>query len=273
MTGPQFFVGLGAIAFALSFAMTIAWLVEQRTENSGWIDTIWTFGLGAIGALSALAPMGLEIRPRAVLIAGAVTIWALRLGLHIAARSVRKGDDPRYALLRQQYGPAAARQMWVLVQKQALVSIPLALAIFLAAHNPTTEFRAQDYMAIFIFLVAYAGEAIADWQLRRYSQSVSANTGICDIGLWKWSRHPNYFFEWLGWLAYPLVAIDLYGQYPWGWLALMAPVCMYWLLVHVSGIPPLEAHMLQSHGQAYRAYQARTNAFFPSFPRMMPAGK
>jgi steroid 5-alpha reductase family enzyme len=267
MTSAQFFIGLGGIALALSLVMTIAWLVEQRSGNSGWIDTTWTFGLGAIGALSALAPIGTGNRARCWLIATAVAIWTIRLGFHIAARTAQKGDDPRYAALRRQYGPSAARQMWFLAQKQALVSVPLALAIYLAAHNPSSEFRAQDYIAITMLVAAFVGEAIADWQLRRFSQSVSAAKRICDVGLWRWSRHPNYFFEWLGWLAYPLVAIDLSDQYPWGWLALIAPICIYWLLVHVSGIPPLEAHMLQSRGDAFRAYQARTNAFFPGVPR------
>jgi steroid 5-alpha reductase family enzyme len=89
----------------------------------------------------------------------------------------------------------------------------------------------------------------------------------CDVGLWGWSRHPNYFFEWLGWLAYPLLAIDLSGAYLWGWAALLGPACMYWLLVHVSGIPPLEAHMLERRRDEFRAHQARTNAFFPAPPR------
>jgi steroid 5-alpha reductase family enzyme len=94
--------------------------------------------------------------------------------------------------------------------------------------------------------------------------SAASNRGrVCDQGLWSWSRHPNYFFEWLQWVAYPLLAIELAGGYPWGWIALGGPVCMYWLLVYVSGIPPLEEHMVRRYGAAYRAYQGRTNAFFP----------
>jgi steroid 5-alpha reductase family enzyme len=77
------------------------------------------------------------------------------------------------------------------------------------------------------------------------------------------SRHPNYFFEWMGWFAYAIIAIDFSGGYPWGWLALAGPALMYWLLVHASGIPPLEAHMLRSRGQAFRDYQHRVNAFWP----------
>ncbi|RAI25084.1 DUF1295 domain-containing protein, partial [Rhodoplanes serenus] len=82
---------------------------------------------------------------------------------------------------------------------------------------------------------------------------------ICDDGFWGWSRHPNYFFEWLTWVGVAVIALDLSGAYWIGWLALAGPACMYWLLVHVSGIPPLEEHMEARHGAAFRAYQARTS--------------
>jgi steroid 5-alpha reductase family enzyme len=92
---------------------------------------------------------------------------------------------------------------------------------------------------------------------------------VCDEGLWRWSRHPNYFFEWLGWFAYPLIAIspNYHPSYPWGWVTLLAPAFMYWILVHVTGIPPLEEQMLRSRGDRYRDYQSRTSAFFPWPPR------
>jgi steroid 5-alpha reductase family enzyme len=112
-------------------------------------------------------------------------------------------------------------------------------------------------------LAAIVGEAIADRQLRAFKSDLANGNAICDVGLWRWSRHPNYFFEWLLWLAYPTIAIDFTGHNPYGWLSLAAPICMYWILVHVSGIPPLEDHMLRSRGEAFRAYQKRTRAFLP----------
>jgi steroid 5-alpha reductase family enzyme len=270
VTVTEFSAGLVAIAATLSLLMSLAWAVEQRSGNSGWIDTVWTFGLGAIGIACALFPVGPDSpasQPRPWLVAVAVALWALRLGFHIAARTSGVADDPRYAALRQSYGSQAFWQMWLLVQKQALVSVPLGLAIFLAAHNPAGALRLQDALAIILFAVAFGGEGLADWQLRSFRRASAGRGGIYQAGLWHWSRHPNYFFEWLGWLGYPLIAIDLSGSYPWGWFALAAPACMYWLLVHVSGIPPLEAHMLQTRGHAFRDYQARTNAFFPGWPR------
>jgi steroid 5-alpha reductase family enzyme len=266
MSLAQFATALVAIAAGLSLVMSLAWAVEQRTGNSGWIDTIWTFGVGFVGVACALVPLSADSPanlPRQCLVAIAIALWALRLGLYIAARTAGITDDPRYAALRRGWGASASWQMWFLVQKQAVVSIPLVLAIFIAAHCPAPSLRLQDGLAILIFVLAITGEGIADQQLRRFRRSSSGGRRICQSGLWRWSRHPNYFFEWLGWVGYPLVAIDLPGGYGWGWLALLAPACMYWLLAYVSGVPPLEEHMLRTRGDDFRVYQARTNAFFP----------
>ena len=112
--------------------------------------------------------------------------------------------------------------------------------------------RPQDYLAALILLSGIAGEALADAQLKHFRERPANRGRVCDVGLWRWSRHPNYFFEWLGWLAYPVIAISPYYPlfYPWGWATLLAPAFMYWILVHVTGIPPLEAQMLRSRGRA-----------------------
>ncbi len=271
MTLVHFLIGIVAILLALSLVMTLAWLIEQRSGNAGWIDTVWTFGLGTVGIASALIalPSETSLTQRQALVAGLVLLWSLRLGIHIASRSAGRTDDPRYAKLRQQWGDRASAQMWILLQKQALVSLPLGLAIWLAAHQPGAGLRVQDYLAVLILAVAIGGEAVADRQLRRFLQDHAQDrNAVCDAGLWSWSRHPNYFFEWFGWLAYALIAIDVGGAYPFGWFALAGPACMYWLLVYVSGIPPLEAHMVRTRGDAFRAYRARTSAFFPLPPRI-----
>lgn len=269
LTMSQFILAVVAAAVALAAAMTVAWLIWRATRNSGWVDTTWTFGLGMTGALGALAPSLSSgvITPRQALVAALIAIWSAQLGLHIARRSAGISDDPRYAKLLGDWGDDASRQMFVLLQKQALVSIPLALSMLLAAYNPLPGLRLQDGLAAAVLLVGIGGERLSDLQLRQFRADPANRSRICDAGLWRWSRHPNYFFEWFGWLAYPLFAIDAGGAYPWGFVALAGPLCMYWLLVHVSGIPPLEAHMLARRGDAFRAYQARTSAFFPLPPR------
>lgn len=264
MTGLNAVAAIGTLAVILSLIMAGAWLVWRQSGNSGWIDMIWTFGLGGLGCGSALlSQTGSE---RRLIVGSLIVLWSLRLGLHIAHRTTKIVDDPRYAMLAKDWGQDARRQMFWLLQKQALVSIPLAFSMLLAASNPAPGLRAQDIAAILIFAVAIGGEALADEQLRRFRAHPENKGSVCDTGLWGWSRHPNYFFEWLGWLAYPLFAIDFGGDFPWGFAALAGPICMYWLLVHVSGIPPLEEHMLRRHGSKFHDYQSKTSAFFP-YPR------
>jgi len=267
MTISGFLILLIAVTASLCAIMGVAWLVWRRTRNSGWIDTFWTFGVGLTGCVGALTASVMSHPMRPLLVMSLAAIWSLRLGVHIARRTMRINDDPRYAALIRQWGSAASRKMFLLAQKQAIVSLPLAASIVVAAFNPVPEFRAQDWAAIGILIIAIGGEAVADHQLWRFRQNPANRNGVCTIGLWNWSRHPNYFFEWLGWCAYPLIAIDVHGAYPGGFFALAAPICMYWLLVYVSGIPPLEAHMLERRPEEFRAYQARTSSFFPAPPR------
>jgi steroid 5-alpha reductase family enzyme len=256
---------LAAIALSLSVLMAGAWMVQQRTGNSGWVDTIWTFSLGLVGAGSALWPVaGAAPNARQWLVAALVAIWSIRLGSHIAVRTSGVSDDPRYAAFAREWGVDSPRKMFIFLQNQGFGSIPLVFAIFVAARFPQSPLRLQDYLGALILLIGIAGEALADAQLKNFRDN-SANKGkVCNIGLWRWSRHPNYFFEWFGWLAYPAIAISL--DYPWGWATLLAPVFMYWILVHVTGIPPLEAQMLRSRGERYRDYQSRTSMFFPLPP-------
>jgi steroid 5-alpha reductase family enzyme len=270
MSVTSYLGALLAIAISLSILMAGAWLVQQRTGNSGWVDTIWTFSVGLVGAASALWPVeGGAPNARQWLVAALVAVWSARLGLHIAVRTAGISDDPRYATFAREWGDRARRRMFIFLQNQALGSIPLVFAIFVAAHFPSPDLRPQDYLGALVLLLGIAGEALADAQLKQFRKRPGSRGQVCNVGLWRWSRHPNYFFEWLGWLAYPVIAISLDHplSYPWGWATLLAPAFMYWILVHVTGIPPLETQMLQSRGDRYRDYQSRTSIFFPLPPR------
>lgn len=265
-----YFEALLAIAVSLSILMAIAWMVQQRTGNSGWVDTIWTFSVGLVGAGSALWPIdGTAPDARQWLVAALVASWSLRLGSHIAARTAGISDDPRYAAFAREWGVDSPRKMFMFLQNQGFGSIPLVFAIFVAARFPQLGLRIQDGLGALILLVGIGGEALADAQLKNFRTDPANKGRVCDGGLWRWSRHPNYFFEWFGWLAYPVIALSIDDplSYPWGWATLLAPVFMYWILVHVTGIPPLEAQMLRSRGERYRDYQLRTSMFFPLPPQ------
>ncbi len=259
------------LAAALSASMALAWLVAVRTGRSGWIDAIWSVAVGAGGITASLALSGADaIRPRQWLVAALAATWSLRLGVHIAVRTMRGGDDPRYRRLRREWRDGFRRRLFWFLQAQAVAALVLVVTIMKAAQRPEPDLGFGDLAGVVIFLVAIVGEALADRQLSLFGAAPENEGKVCDVGLWRYSRHPNYFFEWLAWVAYPTIAIDFSGAYPWGWLALAGPVLMYWLLVHVSGIPPLEAHMLRSRGDRFRDYQRRVNAFWPAPPRSLP---
>lgn len=253
---------------ALAVIMLIAWRVQRLTGNSGWIDVIWSFATGLVGFLLALAPLQSSIAatsPRQLLVAACIGLWSLRLAWHIGARSRGQHEDPRYAQLQRDWGQQFSKRLLVFLQIQAAAAWLLVLAVMLAAHNPAPGLSALDIFGLILAVTGIVGEAIADRQLRRFRATGNLTKSVCDQGLWRWSRHPNYFFEWLTWCSYPLISISFAATAPWawGWLAWIAPLFMYWLLVHVSGIPPLEAHMLRSRGELYARYQARVSAFFP----------
>jgi steroid 5-alpha reductase family enzyme len=261
------------LMIALSATMALAWLVAMRTGRWGWIDAIWSLAVGAGGIAGSLMPLdGTDaVSPRQWLAAGLAGIWSLRLGCHLAVRTIRGGDDPRYRQLRKEWGDDFRRRLFWFLQIQAAAALILVVTVLTAARHPTPGLGLGDLSGVVVFLVAVIGEALADWQLSRFGAAAENEGKVCNVGLWRFSRHPNYFFEWLAWVAYIFIAIDVSGAFPWGWLTLSGPVLMYWLLVHVSGIPPLEAHMLRSRGDQFRDYQRRVNAFWPAPPKGLPS--
>lgn len=263
------FTVMAIAALAMFIVMAAAWIAANRSGSGGWIDVFWSFGIGALGVAFALAPIDDNplLRWRQVAVALLVALWGGRLGAHILRRVLSHPEDARYAGLREAWGTRYRAKLFGFAMIQAAAAILLALAMRLAACNPEPGFRLLDLLGIIVLAGAIVGESAADRQLARFKSDPANRGRVCDTGLWAWSRHPNYFFEWLGWVAYPLFAIDPGGGSNWGWMALLGPVLMYGLLVHVSGIPPLERHMLRSRGEAYCAYQTRTNAFMPWPPR------
>jgi steroid 5-alpha reductase family enzyme len=160
---------LAAIAASLSVLMAGAWVVQQRTGNSGWVDTIWTFSLGLVGVGSALWPIeGAPQSARQWLVAALVAIWSLRLGVHIAIRSAGISDDPRYAAFAREWGADSPRRMFIFLQNQGLGSIPLAFAIFVAAHLPGDGLRPADYLGALILLTALPARR---WRMRNSRRS------------------------------------------------------------------------------------------------------
>jgi len=253
------------LAAGVSLGMTAVWFAVVKGAGSGWVDAAWSFLVGAAGVAAALVPVsGWEGDwQRRLLLAAVAALWSSRLGLHILRRTLKGGEDPRYAKLKEEWGDRWRWRLFLFLQIQAAAALLLTTTIFAAARNPAIGWHWSDIAGVAIVGIAVIAEGIADAQLARFRGN-NANKGkVCDIGLWGLSRHPNYFFQWLGWAGYAVVAIGPTGDWGWGWLALAGPAQMYLLLVHVSGIPPLEAHMMRSRGAAFTAYARRVNAFWP----------
>ena len=156
-------------AVFLSAWMALAWWLQVRTGKSGWIDTLWSYGIGISGvSLSLLVPLmqGQPISARQWLVAGLCALWSGRLGTHILFRTLSGGDDPRYAQLKKEWKKDAQSRLFWFLQIQALCGFVLALAVFIAAQNPLPGLRPIDWFGALILLIAIVGEGIADRQLK-----------------------------------------------------------------------------------------------------------
>jgi len=256
-----------AVLAAMTGVMLCAWAYGLARHNGGWTDVFWTFGSGMTLALAALFPPAQGGAPsaRQWLVAGLVALWALRLGTYLAPRVASHPEDPRYARFRQEWGKDYARNMLFVTLPQAPATALLAISVLVAAHAPGAALTLRDVLGVAVLLMALGGEATADAQMKLFKAQQANRGKVADVGLWGWSRHPNYFFQWLGWLAYPVIAFD--PARPFTWLSLTAAAVMFLLLTRVSGVPPLEAAQLRSKGEAYRRYQQRVSAFFPLPPK------
>ncbi len=256
-------IALCVVLVFMLVVMTAAWATVLKTDNAGWTDVFWTFGTGVSGVIAALSPWAGAPSARQMLVAALVAIWSIRLGSYIAIRVAKTEEDTRYKLLKAEWGDRFGKRLFGLAIVQAPATTLLTASIAAAALRPGDGLAITDFIGAAILLIAIAGEGLADQQMKAFKADKANHGKIMDRGLWGLSRHPNYVFEWFGWVAYPVMAIDLTGGWPWGWAALIAPVVMYLILTRLTGVPPLEAAMLKSRGQPYADYQKRVGAFFP----------
>lgn len=254
-------VHYGWMLLVLVVLMTGVWWVQRRTGNAGWVDVAWSASLGALAVWQALAaPGGLPARWLVGVLGAA---WSLRLAWHLARRVVGEAEDGRYRALREHWGARAQRGMFGFFQAQAVVALVFAVPFGAAARNPAPGLTGWMIAGLALWCLAVGGEALADRQLARFRAEPAHRGRTCRAGLWAWSRHPNYFFEWLHWCAYVLIGV---GSPVW-WLTLVGPVLMLAFLYRVTGIPYTERQALRSRGDDYRRYQREVSAFFPFPPR------
>lgn len=248
------------IVWLLAIVMMIfGWLWQRRHANASNVDVLWSAGLGSAAVLLAMLGEGAGAPRLALALSGG--LWGARLATHLWRRMHGAPEDGRYHALRERWRDDQ-RKWFGMFQFQALLIALFALPFVAVAGNPRVMPAALAAGAA-IWLLAVAGEAVADRQLARFRAAPANHGKTCRSGLWHYSRHPNYFFEWLHWFAYVVFAI---GSPLW-WLALAGPVVMYGFLRYLSGVPFTEQQALRTRGDDYRDYQQQTPMLFPWFPK------
>ena len=250
--------GVVTIMFAL-------WLVGLARSNFSYVDIGWSANFAVLAVLyAALAP---GFAPRAWLLAAMFCLHGLRLAWHLAARILGHPEEGRYVQLRKDWGGGGVAAMNVkflaFFEFQALLNLFLTLPLLIVALDAGTAWRGLEFAGTGLFAAGLLGESTADAQLAAFKRNPVNKGAVCDAGLWRYSRHPNYFFEWLIWLGYAAFALAS----PHGWIALACPLLMLHFLINVTGVKATEAQALRTKGERYRLYQARTSAFIPWFPR------
>jgi steroid 5-alpha reductase family enzyme len=251
---------LPLIVLLLSISFTLLWLWQRYTRNASWADAGWALSVGLVMIWWLQSGEGDTTRRW---LAGAVaSLWSVRLGLHLLNRARNSTEDGRFQDLRHSWGHRAQRNFL----RYFLLQVPLVLLFALPAAAIAQDVRTpglRDLLGVVVALVGLAGVSIADRQLHTHRRTA---TSVCRQGLWQYSRHPNYFFEWIFWCAWPFMA----PLSPRGLLAWVTPVAAYVLLTRVTGIPPAERRSLARGGDEYRRYQEMTSAFFPRSPKTHP---
>ena len=199
-----------------------------------------------------------------LVVAAMATVYAGRLAAYIAANRIRGVvEDQRYRSLRKQWGGRAEFYFFAYFVGQAVAVAVMSIPLTVLMANPDPTWQPWEVLGVVIWALGVGGEAVADAQLKRFRQDPGKRGKTCRRGLWRYSRHPNYFCEGVHWCAYVVMSIGLPGW----WLTLVGPVVMIGALLKVSGIPLAEAQALAGRGEDYREYQRTTNAFIPWFPK------
>jgi steroid 5-alpha reductase family enzyme len=258
----ELFAMFGA-AFVFSLGtMFIAWLIYLFQRKANVVDIGWSAAF--LTCAWAYFFIGDGYAPKCWLITLMATAWAVRLGKHLAERYMAYGEDPRYAELRRKWGGDANNILFLMMfLLQGALVVILTMPFFIVCYAALPGWSGWELFGFLIWATGVAGESIADYQLSRFKADPANHAKVLQNGFWRYSRHPNYFFEWIVWVGFFLFAFSSPG----GWAALISPVMMFGLLTKGSGIPLNEAEALRTKGDAYREYQQKTQPFFPWLPK------
>ncbi len=243
--------------------MLIIYLWAYKIKNGGVVDIFWAFNFSFIAIL--LYFLGDGLLQRKILICTMILIWSLRLGIYLLIRVGSKlhEEEGRYKKMREEWGSSVNSKLFFFFQAQALSNIYLAIPFFIITFNKKAELSILEYAGAAVWAISILGEGIADAQLKNFKKNPANKGKVCDVGLWNYSRHPNYFFESMIWIGYFLVCLN--AEY--GWIGIISPLTIILLLFRVTGIPLTEQQSIRSKGDLYKEYQRTTSMFVPWFKK------
>ncbi|MBI1770429.1 MAG: DUF1295 domain-containing protein [Bacteroidetes bacterium] len=245
----------GAIALFLIFTLT--WLIQLKTKNAAIVDSVWAASFPILALIYFLQSSSSAFRN--VMFLSMVLVWGMRLASYLLVRALSHAEDIRYTALRKKWGNLQNILMLRFFYFQAILALILSLPFALILISPTSDLIFIEWIGIAIWIIGVVGESIADAQLKKFKSNSENQDKICEVGLWNYSRHPNYFFEWLVWTSYFMFALGS----PWGWLSIISPLLILYFLLKVTGIPNTEEQMIKSRGQTFIEYQKTTSVFIP----------
>ncbi|MBF0504756.1 MAG: DUF1295 domain-containing protein [Candidatus Omnitrophica bacterium] len=251
---------VGALSVGALFL--VSWGIHLILKNAAVVDVTWGLGFILLSVVYLLQGKGFNLRNSIYLLM--ISLWGIRIAWYLIKRmALEKQEDRRYKKIRQSFGKMAWFKFLFIFEFQALLQMIIGLPFMIVSLNPFSGVSACEVAGAVVFAFALIGEAVSDEQLRAFKRNPNNKGKTCDTGLWYYSRHPNYFFEWLLWTGIFIYALGS----PLGWVAFVSPLVMYFLLMYVSGVPLAEEQSLLSRGDEYRKYQATTSVFFPMFKK------
>lgn len=243
--------------------MSITWWLSRRWNNYSIVDAAWAGSFFVVALFFAVTQSGWGLRQGIML--GIVGFWSLRLAYFLAKRiqGHHPTEDSRYQQLRSEYGDHVAARFFLFFQYQAASVVLLAVPFLEIFRAPSAELNSIEILGWAISGLSLVGEAVADAQAQKFKSDPANRLKTCQAGLWRYSRHPNYFFESCIWWGFYVTAIGSAQAY----YTVYAPLVILILLLKVTGVPPSEAAALKKRGEEYRRYQQTTSKFFPWFPK------
>jgi steroid 5-alpha reductase family enzyme len=248
------------IALVVLLYMTIVFTIGRLLHRNDVADSAW--GIGFIVASVMSLYLTDNFTETAVLATVLVVIWGARLSLHIALRNSKKSEDYRYKAMRQKWGTWFALRSYlnIFVTQGILLQI-VVLPVLLITYFSEAGINVLTVVGLTGWLVGFVFESVGDAQLRRFKQAKNNRGKVLDTGLWRYSRHPNYFGEVTQWWSLAIMAL----AFPWGWLGLIGPALLTYLILRVSGVPLLEQKY--DTDPKYRTYKEQTSMFIPWPPK------